>query len=81
MNRAAAHEPRIARVAPMIADQARSLMLAYLPSGEFTSAGASDARFSSTVRLSSPTLRRNGQDRPLFPRWSETFRVAMNDSN
>jgi DNA-binding transcriptional ArsR family regulator len=39
MNRAAAHEPRIARVAAMIADPARSLMLAYLLSGEFASAG------------------------------------------
>jgi DNA-binding transcriptional ArsR family regulator len=39
MNRVAAHEPRIARVAAMIADPARSLMLAYLLSGEFASAG------------------------------------------
>jgi DNA-binding transcriptional ArsR family regulator len=39
MNRAAAHEPRIARVAAMMADPARSLMLAYLLSGEFASAG------------------------------------------
>ena len=39
MNRAAAHEPRIARVAAMIADPARSLMLAYLLSGELASAG------------------------------------------
>lgn len=35
---AAAHEPRIARVAAMMADPARSLMLAYLLSGELASA-------------------------------------------
>lgn len=34
-----AHEPRIARVAAMVADPARSLMLAYLLSGEWASAG------------------------------------------
>jgi DNA-binding transcriptional ArsR family regulator len=34
-----AHEPRIARVAAMVADPARSLMLAYLLSGELASAG------------------------------------------
>lgn len=34
-----AHEPRIARVAALVADPARSLMLAYLLSGEFASAG------------------------------------------
>lgn len=41
MTRAAAHahEPRIARVAAMMADPARSLMLAYLLSGELASAG------------------------------------------
>jgi DNA-binding transcriptional ArsR family regulator len=39
MKRAAAHEPRIARVAAMMADPARSLMLAYLLSGELASAG------------------------------------------
>lgn len=39
MTRTAAHEPRIARVAAMVADPARSLMLAYLLSGELASAG------------------------------------------
>lgn len=33
------HEPRLARVAAMVADPARSRMLAYLMSGEFASAG------------------------------------------
>jgi DNA-binding transcriptional ArsR family regulator len=33
------HEPRIARVAAMLADPARSRMLAYLLSGEYASAG------------------------------------------
>jgi len=33
------HEPRLARVAAMIADPARSRMLAYLLSGEYASAG------------------------------------------
>jgi len=32
------HEPRLARVAAMVADPARSRMLAYLLSGEFASA-------------------------------------------
>ena len=36
---AAAHEPRLARVAAMVADPARSRMLAYLLSGELASAG------------------------------------------
>lgn len=35
----ASHEPRIARVAAMVADPARSRMLAYLLSGEYASAG------------------------------------------
>ena len=35
----AAHEPRLARVAAMVADPARSRMLAYLLSGESASAG------------------------------------------
>ena len=35
----ATHEPRLARVAAMVADPARSRMLAYLLSGEFASAG------------------------------------------
>lgn len=35
----AAHEPRLARVAAMVADPARSRMLSYLMSGEFASAG------------------------------------------
>lgn len=39
MNVAALHEPRLARVAAMIADPARSRMLAYLLSGQFASAG------------------------------------------
>lgn len=39
MKRPVAHEPRIARVAAMMADPARSLMLAYLLSGELASAG------------------------------------------
>lgn len=39
MTHTAAHEPRIARVAAMVADPARSLMLAYLLSGELASAG------------------------------------------
>lgn len=39
MKRPAVHEPRIARVAAMMADPARSLMLAYLLSGELASAG------------------------------------------
>lgn len=34
-----AHEPRLARVAAMIADPSRSRMLSYLLSGEFASAG------------------------------------------
>lgn len=36
---AEAHEPRLARVAAMVADPARSRMLAYLLSGEYASAG------------------------------------------
>lgn len=39
MKSPAAHEPRIARVAAMMSDPARSLMLAYLLSGELASAG------------------------------------------
>lgn len=42
MNRHAAadpHEPRLARVAAMVADPARSRMLAYLMAGEYASAG------------------------------------------
>jgi DNA-binding transcriptional ArsR family regulator len=35
----AAHEPRLARVAAMVADPARSRMLAYLLTGEYASAG------------------------------------------
>jgi DNA-binding transcriptional ArsR family regulator len=35
----APHEPRLARVAAMVADPARSRMLSYLMSGEFASAG------------------------------------------
>lgn len=35
----ASHEPRLARVAAMVADPARSRMLSYLMSGEFASAG------------------------------------------
>jgi DNA-binding transcriptional ArsR family regulator len=36
---AAAHEPRLARVAAMVADPARSRMLSYLMTGEYASAG------------------------------------------
>jgi DNA-binding transcriptional ArsR family regulator len=36
---AAPHEPRLARVAALVADPARSRMLAYLLSGEYASAG------------------------------------------
>ena len=36
---AASHEPRLARVAAMVADPARSRMLAFLMSGEYASAG------------------------------------------
>ena len=36
---AAAHEPRLARTAAMVADPARSRMLSYLLAGEFASAG------------------------------------------
>lgn len=39
MNTAGPHEPRLARVAAMIADPARSRMLAYLLGGEYASAG------------------------------------------
>lgn len=35
----ASHEPRLARVAAMVADPARSRMLSYLMSGEYASAG------------------------------------------
>lgn len=35
----AAHEPRLARVAAMVADPARSRMLAYLMGGQLASAG------------------------------------------
>ena len=35
----ASHEPRLARVAAMVADPARSRMLAYLMTGEYASAG------------------------------------------
>lgn len=35
----ASHEPRLARVAAMVSDPARSRMLVFLMSGEYASAG------------------------------------------
>jgi DNA-binding transcriptional ArsR family regulator len=52
----AAHEPRIARVAAMMADPARSLMLAYLLSGELASAGELAAAASVTAATASGHL-------------------------
>lgn len=56
MTRTAAHEPRIARVAAMVADPARSLMLAYLLSGELASAGELAAAASVTAATASGHL-------------------------
>ena len=51
-------EPRLARVAAMIADPARSRMLAYLLSGEFASAGELAVAASVTPATASGHLRR-----------------------
>jgi len=56
MTRTAAHEPRIARVASMMADPARSLMLAYLLSGELASSGELAAAASVTPATASGHL-------------------------
>ncbi|MFT3858609.1 MAG: helix-turn-helix transcriptional regulator [Aquabacterium sp.] len=53
---AAAHEPRIARVAAMMADPARSLMLAYLLSGTMASASELAAAASVTPATASGHL-------------------------
>lgn len=52
----AAHEPRLARVAAMIADPARSRMLAWLMSGEYASAGELAAAASVTPATASGHL-------------------------
>ena len=46
------HEPRLARVAAMVADPARSRMLAYLLSGEYASASECEGgnNFNSVLR-------------------------------
>ncbi|RZI84830.1 MAG: transcriptional regulator [Rubrivivax sp.] len=56
MTRIAAHEPRIAKVAAMMADPARSLMLAYLLSGEMASAGELASAASVTAATASGHL-------------------------
>jgi len=52
----AAHEPRLARVAAMVADPARSRMLSYLLSGEYASAGELAAAASVTPATASGHL-------------------------
>jgi DNA-binding transcriptional ArsR family regulator len=52
------HEPRLARVAAIVADPARSRMLAYLLSGEFASASELAAAASVTAATASGHLRR-----------------------
>lgn len=54
----AAHEPRLARVAAMIADPTRSRMLAYLMAGDFASAGELAAAASVTPATASGHLAR-----------------------
>jgi DNA-binding transcriptional ArsR family regulator len=56
MTRTVAHEPRIARVASMMADPARSMMLAYLLSGELASSGELAAAASVTPATASGHL-------------------------
>ena len=51
-----AHEPRLARVAAMVADPARSRMLSYLMSGEYASAGELAAAASVTPATASGHL-------------------------
>jgi len=53
---AASHEPRLARVAAMVADPARSRMLSYLLSGEYASAGELAAAASITPATASGHL-------------------------
>jgi DNA-binding transcriptional ArsR family regulator len=53
-----AHEPRLARVAAMVADPARSRMLAYLMSGEYASAGELARAASVTAATASGHLAR-----------------------
>ena len=50
------HEPRLARVAAMVADPARSRMLSYLLGGEFASAGELAAAASVTPATASGHL-------------------------
>lgn len=52
------HEPRIARVAALMADPARSRMLAYLLSGEYASAGELSKAASVTPATASGHLRK-----------------------
>ena len=54
----ASHEPRLARVAAMVADPARSRMLAYLLSGEYASAGELAKAASVTPATASGHLRK-----------------------
>ncbi len=54
---AAAHEPRLARTAAVVADPARSRMLAYLLTGEFASASELAAVASVTAATASGHLR------------------------
>lgn len=53
-----AHEPRLARVAAMVADPTRSRMLAYLMSGEYASAGELARAASVTAATASGHLAR-----------------------
>ena len=55
---ASPHEPRLARVAAMVADPARSRMLAYLMSGEYASAGELASAASVTPATASGHLAR-----------------------
>lgn len=52
------HEPRLARAAALVADPARSRMLAYLLSGEYASAGELAKAASVTAATASGHLRR-----------------------
>lgn len=54
----AAHEPRLARAAALVADPARSRMLAYLLSGEYASAGELATAASVTPATASGHLRK-----------------------
>lgn len=58
MTSPAAHEPRLARVAAMVADAARSRMLSYLMSGDYASAGELASAGSVTAATASGHLRK-----------------------